>query len=67
MNHIFQAGGALLADSTVYIKRKADREALAHLSNMAYLLIIEPRQQDKTFFGRFVFGLMRVDCRRLGA
>jgi len=48
MNHPFQAGGALLADSTVYIERKADSEALAHLRNMAYLLVIEPRQQGKT-------------------
>jgi len=48
MNHPFKAGGALLADSTVYIERKADSEALAHLRNMAYLLVIEPRQQGKT-------------------
>jgi hypothetical protein len=48
MSHLFQAGGALLADSTVYIKRKADQEALAHLRNIAYLLVIEPRQQGKT-------------------
>jgi hypothetical protein len=48
MSHPFQAGGALLADSPVYIERKVDHEALAHLRNMAYLLVIEPRQQGKT-------------------
>jgi len=48
MNHPFQVGGALLADSPVYIERKADYEALAHLRNMDYLLVIEPRQQGKT-------------------
>jgi len=48
MRYPFQAGGALLADSLVYVERKADHEALAHLRNMAYLLVIEPRQQGKT-------------------
>jgi len=48
MSDPFQAGGALLADSPVYIERKSDHEALAHLRNMAYLLFIEPRQQGKT-------------------
>jgi hypothetical protein len=48
MNHPFQAGGALLADSPVYVERVADHEAVAHLRNMDYLLVIEPRQQGKT-------------------
>jgi len=48
MNHPFQAGGALLTDSPVYVERKADHGTLAHLRNMAYLLVIEPRQQGKT-------------------
>ena len=48
MRYPFQAGGALLADSPVYVERKADTEALAHLRNMDYLLFIEPRQQGKT-------------------
>jgi len=38
MRYPFQAGGALLADSPVYVERKADHEALTHLRNMAYLL-----------------------------
>jgi hypothetical protein len=48
MSHPFQTGGALLADSPVYVKRQSDHEALVHLRNMAYLLLIEPRQQGKT-------------------
>ena len=48
MSNHFQTGGALLADSPVYVERKSDHEALVHLRNMAYLLVIEPRQQGKT-------------------
>jgi hypothetical protein len=48
MSNSFQTGGALLADSSVYIERKADDQALAHLRKMDYLLFIEPRQQGKT-------------------
>ncbi|MCK4470848.1 MAG: AAA-like domain-containing protein, partial [Anaerolineae bacterium] len=50
MSHPFQSGGALLADSPVYVERKSDHEALVHLRSMAYLLFIEPRQQGKTSF-----------------
>ncbi len=43
----FKAGGAL-TDGYAYIERQADRDALAHLRAMDYLLVIEPRQQGKT-------------------
>jgi len=48
MRYPFQAGGALLADSPVYVERKADYDTLTHLHAMDYLLVIEPRQQGKT-------------------
>ncbi len=45
---LFQDGGALLADSPVYIERHADRQAQNHLLQMEYITIVEPRQQGKT-------------------
>jgi hypothetical protein len=44
----FQAGGPLLADSSVYIPREADRKAAIHLSRMEYVTLVEPRQHGKT-------------------
>jgi hypothetical protein len=46
-NH-FQAGPPLSGDTSLYIERKADREALTHLRNMDYISFIEPRLQGKT-------------------
>lgn len=49
MNQIpFQAGGALLADSPVYIERNSDLIAKRHLHQMDYITLIDPRQQGKT-------------------
>ncbi len=50
----FQTGGALPANSLVYVKRGiedkaiAEDKALQELERMSYLKIIEPRQQGKT-------------------
>jgi hypothetical protein len=44
----FQAGGSLLADSPVYVPRKADEKASAHLHRMEYITLVEPRQHGKT-------------------
>lgn len=44
----FHAGGALLADSPVYVRRQADESAQFHLENMEYITLIETRQQGKT-------------------
>ncbi len=44
----FQDGGALLANSPVYIERDADRRAQNHLRRMEYITLVEPRQQGKT-------------------
>lgn len=44
----FQAGPPLSGDTSVYIERKADREALTYLRNMDYISFIEPRLQGKT-------------------
>jgi hypothetical protein len=45
---IFQDGGALPADSPVYIERDADDQARQHLAKMDYITLVEPRQQGKT-------------------
>jgi hypothetical protein len=46
---IFIAGGPLTDDhAAIYVKRQADRDALAHLRRMDYVMVIEPRQQGKT-------------------
>ena len=49
-NHLYQTGGALSANSPVYIWRQADDEAVKELRKreMSYLHLIEPRQQGKT-------------------
>jgi hypothetical protein len=44
----FEDGGALLAESPVYIEREADRQAMRHLQRMEYITLVEPRQQGKT-------------------
>jgi hypothetical protein len=44
----FQAGGPLLAGSPVYIPRKADDRAAAHLRRMEYITLVEPREHGKT-------------------
>lgn len=44
----YQIGGALLADSAVYVERPADADARLHLRNMEYITLFEPRQQGKT-------------------
>ncbi len=45
----FIAGGALTGEqAAIYIERKADRDALARLRAMDYLLVIEPRKQGKS-------------------
>lgn len=44
----FQAGGPLLAGSPVYITRKADDRAAAHLRRMEYITLVEPREHGKT-------------------
>jgi hypothetical protein len=45
----FKAGGSLIDEqAAIYIERQADRDALAHLQVMDYLLIVESRQQGKT-------------------
>ena len=46
--HNFKVGGALTLGDKSYVVRKADRDVLAALGRMDYLLIIEPRQQGKT-------------------
>ena len=50
MSHVlFRAGGPLTSEhSGIYVKRRADRDAMIHLRRMDYLLLIEPRQQGKT-------------------
>lgn len=59
MNQIsYQAGGPLLADSSVYILREADEKAAAHLHRMEYVTLVEPRQHGKSslinhLIGRF--------------
>ena len=45
---IFQAGGALPANSAVYVERKIEVEALKELRRMSYLMLIEPHQQGVT-------------------
>src|SRR2546421_9067164 len=43
-----EAGGPLLADSSVYIWREADEKAATRLRRMDYISMIEPRQHGKT-------------------
>lgn len=55
---MYQVGGALLANSAVYIERAGDVEARRHLVSMDYLTLVEPRQQGKSslinrLIGRF--------------
>lgn len=45
---VFEDGGALLANSPVYVARAADNQALRHLQRMEYITLVEPRQQGKT-------------------
>lgn len=52
----FQAGRPLSGDTSLYIERKADREAATHLRNMDYISFIEPRLQGKT---SLVYRLMK--------
>ncbi|MGB0385659.1 MAG: AAA-like domain-containing protein, partial [Ardenticatenaceae bacterium] len=45
----FKAGGPLSDErAAIYIEREADRDVLAYLEAMEYLMLIEPRQQGKT-------------------
>jgi hypothetical protein len=44
----FQAGGPLPAGSSVYIPRRADEWAAAHLRRMEYATLVEPREHGKT-------------------
>lgn len=44
----FEDGGALLADSPVYVESNAERPAIRHLLRMDYITLVEPRQQGKT-------------------
>jgi hypothetical protein len=44
----FQAGGPLQAGSSVYIPRRADERAAAHLRCMEYVTLVEPREHGKT-------------------
>lgn len=53
---LFQVGGPLLADSPVYILRKADEKAAAHLHRMEYITIVESRQQGKTSLINWLIG-----------
>jgi hypothetical protein len=52
----FQAGGPLLADSSVYIVREADEKAATSLRRMDYISIIEPRQHGKTSLANRLIG-----------
>ena len=48
MSSIFQAGGALPADHTTYVERRADHDALRAALDGEYLHVIAPRQVGKT-------------------
>ncbi len=48
MSSIFQAGGALLHNSSTYVERQTDVDALRTILNGEYLHIIAPRQYGKT-------------------
>jgi hypothetical protein len=48
MSSIFQAGGALPADHTTYVERRADHDALRAVLDGEYLHVIAPRQVGKT-------------------
>ena len=52
----FKAGGTLLAGSPVYVMRKADTEAAAHLRRMEYITLVEPRQHGKTSLINWAIG-----------
>lgn len=56
---IFQDGGALSANSLVYIERIADQQARQCLYQMEYLTIFEPRQQGKTSLINHLIGFFR--------
>ncbi len=45
---VFQTGSPLSSETSLYIERKADQEALAYLRNMEYVSFIEPHLQGKT-------------------
>ncbi len=59
-NNPFQVGGALLADSPVYIERRADADARDLLDQMKYITMIAPRQQGKTSLINCLMGSMGV-------
>ena len=48
MMGVFQTLGDLPADSPVYIRRSADREAWAAIQDRQYIMLLDPRQQGKT-------------------
>jgi len=45
---VFQAGGPLPSESSTYIPREADEQAVTHLRRMEYITLVEPRQHGKT-------------------
>jgi hypothetical protein len=57
---IFQAGGALLDNSAVYVKRGVEAEVTSQLRRMNYLKLIEPRQQGKTSLINWLSGNLRT-------
>ncbi|MFL5627683.1 MAG: AAA-like domain-containing protein, partial [Ktedonobacteraceae bacterium] len=57
---VFQAGGALLANSVVYMKREVETEVTNQLRRMNYLKFIEPRQQGKTSLINWLSGNLRT-------
>lgn len=57
---VFQTGGALRANSKVYIERTAETEAVQQLRRMNYLKIIEPRQQGKSSLINWLSGNLRI-------
>src|SRR5689334_16199236 len=58
-SHQFQTAGALPRGSPLYVVRTADSGILPLLDRMAYVTIIEPRQQGKTSFLNHLSGLGR--------